>query len=57
MVEKLTIARVNKGDMVRMQKLTDDFTSKNPGIELECVTLEENILRQRVTTDVATKGG
>jgi sorbitol/mannitol transport system substrate-binding protein len=55
--EKLTIATVNNGDMIRMQKLTDDFTSKNPGIELEWVTLEENVLRQRVTTDIATKGG
>nr|WP_162181112.1 sugar ABC transporter substrate-binding protein [Solemya velum gill symbiont] len=57
LAEKLTIATVNNGDMVRMQKLTDDFTAKNPGIEVEWVTLEENILRQRVTTDVATKGG
>lgn len=55
--ETLTIATVNNGDMVRMQKLTDDFTSKNPGIELEWVTLEENALRQKVTTDIATKGG
>ena len=57
MAEKITIATVNNGDMVRMQKLTDDFTAKNPSIELEWVTLEENILRQRVTTDIATKGG
>ena len=55
--ETLTIATVNNGDMVRMQKLTDDFTEKNPDIELEWVTLEENQLRQRVTTDIATKGG
>ena len=55
--EKLTIATVNNGDMIRMQKLTGDFTSKNPDIELEWVTLEENVLRQRVTTDIATKGG
>ena len=55
--EKLTIATVNNGDMIRMQKLSDDFTAKNPGIELDWVTLEENVLRQRVTTDVATKGG
>lgn len=55
--ETLTIATVNNGDMVRMQKLTNDFTSKNPGIDLEWVTLEENVLRQRVTTDIATKGG
>ncbi|MQW90390.1 ABC transporter substrate-binding protein [Sinorhizobium saheli] len=55
--ETLTIATVNNGDMIRMQKLADDFTSKNPDIELEWVTLEENVLRQRVTTDIATKGG
>ncbi len=57
MAEKLTVATVNNGDMIRMQKLTDDFTAKNPGIEVEWVTLEENVLRQRVTTDIATKGG
>ncbi len=57
LAEKLTIATVNNGDMIRMQKLTDDFTAKNPGIEVEWVTLEENVLRQRVTTDIATKGG
>jgi len=55
--ETITIAMVNNGDMVRMQKLSSDFTKKNPGIDLKWVTLEENILRQRVTTDVATKGG
>ncbi len=57
LAEKLTIATVNNGDMIRMQKLTDDFTAKYPDIELDWVTLEENILRQRVTTDIATKGG
>ena len=54
---KLTIATVNNGDMIRMQTLTGDFKAKNPGIDLEWVTLEENMLRQRVTTDIATKGG
>lgn len=54
---KLTIATVNNGDMIRMQGLTADFTAKNPGITLEWVTLEENVLRQRVTTDIATRGG
>ena len=53
----LTIATVNNGDMVRMQGLTADFTEQNPDIELQWVTLEENILRERVTTDIATKGG
>ena len=55
--ETLTIATVNNGDMIRMQKLAGAFTEKNPDIQLEWVTLEENILRQRVTTDIATKGG
>jgi sorbitol/mannitol transport system substrate-binding protein len=53
----LTIATVNNGDMIRMQKLTDDFKAKNPGINVEWVTMEENVLRQKVTTDIATKGG
>jgi sorbitol/mannitol transport system substrate-binding protein len=53
----LTIATVNNGDMIRMQGLTEDFTSKNPDIKLEWVTLEENVLREKVTTDIATKGG
>jgi sorbitol/mannitol transport system substrate-binding protein len=55
--ETLTIATVNNGDMVRMQGLTADFSAANPDIELQWVTLEENILRERVTTDIATKGG
>ncbi|HEY3680561.1 MAG TPA: extracellular solute-binding protein, partial [Bradyrhizobium sp.] len=53
----LTIATVNNGDMIKMQGLTSDFTAKNPGITVKWVTLEENVLRQRVTTDIATKGG
>ncbi|PCI04158.1 MAG: sugar ABC transporter substrate-binding protein [Hyphomicrobiales bacterium] len=57
LAEKLTIATVNNGDMIRMQGLTADFTAKNPDIELQWVTLEENVLRQKVTTDIATKGG
>jgi len=55
--ETLTIATVNNGDMVRMQKLTDDFTKANPDITLNWVTLEENALREKVTTDIATKAG
>ena len=53
----LTIATVNNGDMIRMQKLTDDFTTANPDIKLSWVTLEENDLRQKVTKDISTKGG
>jgi len=55
--ETITIATVNNGDMIRMQKLSNHFTEAHPDVELEWVTLEENVLRQRVTTDIATKGG
>ena len=54
--EQITIATVNNGDMIRMQGYTDDFTAKT-GHTVEWVTLEENVLRQRVTTDITTKGG
>ncbi|GAA0780553.1 sugar ABC transporter substrate-binding protein [Roseibium denhamense] len=54
--ETITIATVNNGDMIRMQGYTDDFTAKT-GHTVEWVTLEENVLRQRVTTDISTKGG
>ena len=53
----LTIATVNNSDMIRMQGLSSEFTAKNPDITVKWVTLEENVLRQRVTTDIATKGG
>ena len=55
--ETLTIATVNNGDMIRMQGLTSEFTAQNPDIQVQWVTLEENVLRERVTTDIATRGG
>ena len=54
---EITIATVNNGDMIRMQALTSDFTAKHPDITVNWVTLEENVLRERVTTDIATGGG
>ncbi|MGB5915074.1 MAG: sugar ABC transporter substrate-binding protein, partial [Phormidesmis sp.] len=45
------------GDMVVMQDLSRKFEADNPDIELRWVVLEENILRQRTTTDVASGGG
>jgi sorbitol/mannitol transport system substrate-binding protein len=53
----ITVATVNNGDMIRMQGLMDAFNEAHPDITVEWVTLEENVLRQRVTQDVATKGG
>jgi len=54
---ELVIATVNNGHMIEMQKLTRFFEQANPDIKLKWVTLEEGVLRQRVTTDIATKGG
>jgi sorbitol/mannitol transport system substrate-binding protein len=54
---ELVIATVNNPHMIEMQKLTPFFEKANPGIKLKWVTLEEGTLRQRVTTDIATKGG
>jgi sorbitol/mannitol transport system substrate-binding protein len=42
--------------MVTMQGLSSAFT-KETGIDLNWVVLEENTLRQNVTTDIATNGG
>jgi sorbitol/mannitol transport system substrate-binding protein len=57
MAQSITIATVNNGDMIRMQGLTSEFTKAHPDITVNWVTLEENILRERVTTDIATGGG
>ncbi len=57
MAETITVATVNNGDMIRMQALMPEFNAKYPDITVEWVTLEENVLRQKVTTDIATKGG
>ncbi len=57
MAETITIATVDNGDMVRMQRLTEHFTKDNPDVTVEWVTLDENTLRQRATTDIATGGG
>jgi sorbitol/mannitol transport system substrate-binding protein len=52
----ITIATVNNPHMVVMQSLTSDFTKKT-GIRVKYLTLPENTLRQKVTSDVATGGG
>ena len=54
--ETITIATVNNGDMARVLYFNYAITAKT-GHEVEWVTLEENVLRQRVTTDITTKGG
>ncbi|MFP8965759.1 ABC transporter substrate-binding protein [Pokkaliibacter sp. CJK22405] len=53
----ITVGTVNNGDMVRMQSLTGEFEKAHPDIKVNWVVLEENVLRQRMTTDIATNGG
>ena len=53
----VTIATVNNNDMIVMQKLSSQFEQQHPDIKLKWVVLEENVLRQRLTTDIGTHGG
>ena len=53
----LVIGTVNNGHMIEMQKLGKHFEAANPDIKLKWVTLEEGVLRQRLTTDITTKSG
>jgi sorbitol/mannitol transport system substrate-binding protein len=53
----ITVATVNNGHMIEMQKLTPAFEEANPDIKVKWVTLDEGTLRSRVTTDISTKGG
>ena len=55
-IADLTIATVNNGHMIEMQKFSSEFENQT-GIKVNWVTLEEGVLRQRVTTDISTKGG
>lgn len=54
--ETIRVATVNNNDMVIMQRLTGEFEQAHPGISVDWVILEENVLRQRMTTDIATGG-
>ena len=56
MADEITIATVNNGDMVRMQSLSPKWEEAT-GNTINWVVLEENVLRQNVTTDISTGGG
>ena len=53
---EITIATVNNNDMIVMQKLAPQW-EKATGNKINWVVLEENVLRQRTTQDISTKGG
>ncbi len=54
--EEITIATVNNADMIVMQKLAPQWEAET-GNTINWVVLEENVLRQRTTQDIATNGG
>ena len=56
LAEEITIATVNNADMITMQELAPEW-EKATGHTINWVVLEENVLRQRTTTDIATGGG
>jgi len=53
---ELTIAIVNNGHMINMQKVAEAYTEET-GTKLNWVSLEEGVLREQVTSDTATGGG
>lgn len=57
LAQELVVATVNNGHMLTLQKLTPHFEQAHPGVRIRWVTLEEDLLRQQVTQDVATESG
>src|SRR5215469_2240225 len=53
----VTIITVNNPDMIELKKLSPQFEQKNPDIKLDWVIVEENVLRQKVTTDISQGSG
>ncbi|KIG02974.1 periplasmic ABC transporter substrate-binding component [Caballeronia concitans] len=53
----VTIATLNGPAMLELKKLSASFERANPDIKLNWVILEENVLRQRATTDITTNSG
>ncbi|MEO1612306.1 MAG: sugar ABC transporter substrate-binding protein, partial [Pseudomonadota bacterium] len=50
--KELTIAIVNNGHMINMQKVAEAYTAET-GVALNWVSLEEGVLREQVTSDTA----
>ncbi|MGO1768950.1 MAG: ABC transporter substrate-binding protein [Microbacterium sp.] len=53
----LTLATVNNPQMADMQELADKFHEEHEDIKVKFVQMEENDLRDKVTTDISTGGG
>ena len=55
--KSVTIATVNNAPMIELKRLSTKFEAAHPDIKLNWVLLEENTLRERITTDVSTGSG
>jgi len=55
--QELVVATVDNGHMLTLQKLAPHFEQAHPGVHIRWVTLQEDLLRQQVTQDVATRSG
>jgi sorbitol/mannitol transport system substrate-binding protein len=53
----LVVATVNNAHLIEMQRLSKFYEQEHPDIHLKWVTLEEAVLRQRLTMDLATDSG
>jgi len=54
---EIVVASAVYGQFMDLQRLTPEFEKMHPDIKVRYVTLEEGLLRQRMTTDISTKGG
>lgn len=49
---EIVVATVNNGHMIEMERLTPHFERANPDVRVRWVTLEEAVLRQRVSSGI-----
>jgi len=54
---EIVVASAVYHQFLDLQRLTPEFEKAHPGIKVRYVTLEEGLLRQRMTADIATRGG
>lgn len=53
----VTVGVVDNPDMIELKKFSSNFETKNQNIKLNWVIAGENVLRQRVTTDLSQRSG